>query len=178
MSEEKIKEVVGVFDNNKNLQSTIFDLSALGFGRHKFSIIASPDSVKEQFQIENVDISLIEDNKNTPRTTNISPEDIGVAEGAIVGTSILAGAATAIITVGSLAISAVIPAALIGTSAGASIGTILAKKLGEKYDASIEEKIDAGGIILWVNVENDEEMDRAIKVFSNYNAKDIHTHEI
>lgn len=175
---EKIKEVVGIFNDNTKLQSAIFDLSSSGFGRHKFSIIASPDSVKDQFDIENINISLIEDNKNTPRVTNIAPEDVGIAEGAIIGASMLAGAATALITVGSVAISAIIPAAIVGTSAGGAVGTILAKKLGEKYDASIEEKIDAGGIILWVNIENDDELEKTITIFSKYDATDIHSHEI
>jgi hypothetical protein len=176
--ESKVKEVVGVFNDNTKLQSAIFDLSSEGFGRHKFSIIASPESVKDQFDIENINISLIEDNKNTPRTTNIAPEEIGIAEGAIVGTSILAGAATALITAGSVAISALIPAAIVGSTAGATAGAVLAKKLGEKYDASIEKKIDAGGIILWVNVENDKELEKAIETLSKYDATDIHSHEI
>jgi hypothetical protein len=55
----KIKEVVGVFGDNTKLQAAIFELGTMGFGRRKFSIIASPDSVKDQFDIENINISFI-----------------------------------------------------------------------------------------------------------------------
>lgn len=174
----KIREVVGIFNNNENLQQAIYDLEVLGFGRHKFSILADLDAVKDKFHIKELDLLKLADNPDTPRATNISPEEVEIAEGAIVGGSILAGAATAIIMVGSVAVSAIVSAALAGTSAGTLIGTILARKLGKKYDETIARKIDQGGIILWVNIDNEKELERALSVMSKYRAENLHTHMI
>lgn len=177
-TKSQVTEVVGIFTNNEDLQNTIYELATIGFGRRKFSILASPESVKDKFGIEEFEVSKLADNEQTPRATNISPEEVEVAEGAIAGGSILASVATSIIMVGSVAVSAIVPAAIAGTSAGALIGSILAKKLGEKYDNSIERKIDEGGIILWVNISNEKEKQSALSVMSKYGANYLHTHII
>jgi hypothetical protein len=81
---EPLREAVGVFTSENNLQAAIDELLSSGFHRAELSLLAGEDAVNEKLGDSFARSSTLADNSAAPRTAYVSPEAIGDAQGGIV----------------------------------------------------------------------------------------------
>ena len=172
------REMVGVFDDLTAMQEAIAELGAEGFGRHQISVLGSDAAMKERFGITRLDAHTLEDNPDAPRSPNVSPQEVGVAQGVLVGGGIYTGMAAAVIASGG----AMAPAAILSTvvlgAGGGLVGAALAKVLGDEYTRFFNNQVENGGMLLWVQTPGSTEEEKARRILGKHGARDIHVHDL
>ena len=83
---EGLREAVGIFSNEDDLQAAIDELLSSGFHRAELSLLAGQDVVNEKLRGRYTNATVIADDVTVPRTAYVSPEAIGEAQGGVVGT--------------------------------------------------------------------------------------------
>ena len=151
------REAVGVFHNFNEMQKAIAELEISGFERRHISVLGSETAMREKFGRTQEKPEQLENHPEAPRSPNVAPEEVGVAQGVIVVGSTAIGIAAAAIASGGFAIpGAAITSVIVGGVGGTVVGGILAKVLGDKYADFFQKQIDKGGLLLWVQTENAE----------------------
>ncbi|WP_417320635.1 hypothetical protein [Emcibacter sp.] len=175
-----ISEAVGVFNDVRSMQAAIDDLQEHGFMRQELSVLAGDKAIEEKLGHIYQRVEEAEDDPEAPRTVFVPLEDVGDAEGALIGTPlyIAATSATAItVATGGTLLAAILAAAAAG-AVGAAIGTIFAGLLAKNYADDIQDHLDHGGFLLWVNLRSPELGDKAREILARHSAHDVHLHEI
>ena len=111
-----VREAVGVFDDADRLQEAIDDLMTHGFDRAEISLLASESAVEKKLGHKYVKASELEDDPKVPKRGYVSPEELGAAEGAVIGGLMYVGAG---LLLGPVAAAG---ATLAGMAAAAAIG--------------------------------------------------------
>ncbi len=171
-------EVVGVFTHFDKMEEAIKDLEVNGFNRLDINVLGNEDSLKDVFGSKIPDTKNLGDNPETPKSANISAEELGVAQGVIIGGGLLAGIVAMVIASGGLIVSGIATSFIIGGGAGAAVGGLLAKILGDKYAAFFQKQIDSGGLLLWVRTNDKQKEEQASEIFKKYGACDVHVHNV
>lgn len=177
---ETIREAVGLFANENDLQAAIDELLSTGFHRAELSLLASEEAVNAKLTSGFAGIRAAEDDPVVPRTTYVSPEAIGDAQGGIVSGLVYAGATVAAGTVllsGGAIAAAAVAATLIG-GAGGIVGGLLAKWLGDSNTRYLQTQIDHGGLLLWVRTRDEKAEERAADILKRHSSRDVHVHDI
>ena len=179
-SEYTVREVVAVFHNAADLEAAIDTLASAGFARQNINVMASHDTIVEKLGHHFEQVKTIEDDARVPSAYLMRKEDVATAEGAAIGLPLYiggtAGAIAVAATGGALALA--VAAAAAGGLAGAGIGAIFAMAIGEHHAKTIQSHLEAGGILAWVRIDNDEEERKATQLLSEAGGADIHTHKI
>ena len=179
-NDREIREVVGVFDSPKSLQSAIDDLMESGFDHSEISLLAAPETVDRTIGNKLINVAEIEDEWVAPRTHYVSPESIGDARGALISLFVYVGAlatAGALVAWGVASANIVAGAALAGGFCGL-IGFILARILGRRHARYLAEQLARGGLLVWVRAWDSEHERRAIEIFSKNSGHDVHVHDM
>ena len=177
---ETESEAVGLFEDAVALQTAIDELLMSGFRRDTLSLLANGEVIEEQLHHTYYSVRELEDDPDVPRSSYISPESIGSAEGGLIGGfTYLAAVPTAgyIATTGG-ALIAIASASIAAGAVGALIGATLATALDDSIVASVEEHLLNGGLILWVRTWDQEHERRATEILKKHGAKDVHLHKI
>jgi hypothetical protein len=163
----KKKAVVGVVNSRVDASLVVDALENAGVSRSQISALLPDDAGTRSFAVE----------KNTK-----APEAavVGATTGGAIGGTLglLAGIGSlAIPGLGPLIAAGPILAALSGGAAGAAIGGLAGALVGlgiPEIEATLyENKIRAGGVLLAVHVDDDEERDRAREALKRAGATDI-----
>ena len=154
--ELQVREAVGVFESEDALQGAIDDLLSHGFNRAEISLLAATDSVEKKLGHAYRRVAEIEDDFSTPRIAYVAEEDVGNAEGAVIGGLIYIGAVAGLIPVVASggAMAAALAALVLGGGSGAVIGAVLAKLIGKEHGEYVADQIKHGGLTLWVRTWN------------------------
>ena len=80
---ETVREAVGVFAGESDLQAAIDELLSSGFHRAELSLLAGESAVNEKLGSGFASARVAEGNPAVPRTAYVSPEAIGDAAGAV-----------------------------------------------------------------------------------------------
>jgi len=175
-----IREVAAVFHREEILEDAVQALLHAGFDRSDIDIMGDIETVRRRLGTLYVPPEEIADVPGAPRRAYVTRDDITTATASIAGMLFYLGAATAAITVvasgGSLALVAAAAAAA-GT-AGAGIGAAAIHHLGKKQAEDLELQLMAGGIVVWVRVQNREMEERAQEVLAKSGGESIRVHEI
>ncbi len=180
---DELHELVGVFDDQESLQNAIAELELAGFDRRHLSVLGSDKALESQFGTAQIDRQSLEDSACAPRRMEVKKQEVGVAQGVLIGGGMLVGVIGAIVATGGLALpGAIVTTVAVGTGGGA-VGAVLAKILGDKYGEFFQKQIDQGGLLLWVNLtdtaQNDEAMEqKAREILAKHGARDTHTHRL
>jgi hypothetical protein len=177
---ETIREAVGVFANENDLQAAIDELLSSGFHRAELSLLASEEAVNAKLGSGFPNIRVAEDDPVVPRTAYVSPEAIGDAQGGIVSGLVYAGATAAAGTVlisGGAIVAALVAATLAG-GAGGIVGGLLAKWLGDYHTDYLQRQIDHGGLLLWVRTRDAKAEERATDILKRHSSRDAHVHDV
>lgn len=174
-----VREAVGVFADADALQAAVDEIEAVGFNRAGISVLGT-DHTRDFIRRTYRSVADIEDDKDAPQTTYVSSDtrNEGEAEAIAVPFMIggLAGAAAVAATGGILA--AAIGATILGGAAGAGLGSLLARAVAHRHTANIEQQLALGGLVLWVNVPNEQAERQALAALEKAGAKDLHVHTI
>lgn len=173
-----LREAVGVFDNKDQLDETIKDLRSSGFGRHEISIRGSEARMKEQFGRPFIEPEMVEDHPATPRSIFIVPEELGVAQGVLLGIGMLAGAALGLVATGYATESGSTAIVLLGVALGALAGSLLVWLMSAQYHRFFRQQEQNGGLVLWVKTDTDESTRKAQVILERHGAHDVHIHDL
>ena len=174
-----VREVVGVFLDEKALEDTIDDLQKSGFDRAEISLLASEEAVRTKLGHAYRKVGELVDDEAV-RVAYVSKEDYGAAEGGLISGLVyvgaLAGAGTIVASGGALG-GALLAAALWG-GAGGAIGLVLARWLDRQRAHKLTEQLEKGGLLLWVHARNAEHEAKAIDILERSGAEDVHAHDL
>ncbi len=173
-----VREAVGVFQTEDALQAAIDDLLSHGFDRAEISLLARSDSVEKKLGHAYRKVAEVEDDVAAPRIAYVAEEDVGNAEGAVIGTLMYVGALAGLIPVVASggALAAGLVALLIGGGSGAALGAALARIIGNEHAEYIADQVEHGGLALWVRTWNEGDEARATKILKAHSGKDVHLH--
>lgn len=174
-----VREAVAVFADANALETAVDALEAAGFNRAGISVLGTDhagDFIHQTYR----SVVDIEDDKNAPQAAYVSADSRveGEAEAVAVPFLIggLAGAAAVAASGGILA--AAIAATILGGAAGAGLGSLLVRAVAHRHAAEIERQLALGGLVLWVNVPNEEAEQRALAALNKAGGRDVHVHTI
>jgi hypothetical protein len=180
MVNTKIREAVGVFHDEKTLQSAVDGLLIAGFDQSHLSLLAGERTVETKLGHRYEKVAELEDDPTVPTKAFDDVDSRTEGKAAIVGGLFYVGAVAAagiIVASGGTAAAALIAAALAG-GGGGLIGAALAQFIEHRHAHRLQEQLDHGGLLLWVRtpVENDER--RAIDILRAHGAGDVHVHDL
>ena len=173
-----VREAVGVFKTEDALQAAIDDLLSHGFDRADISLLARSDSVEKKLGHAYRKVAEVEDDAAAPRVAYVAEEDIGNAEGAVIGTLMYVGALAGLIPVVASggALAAGLVALLVGGGSGVALGAALARIIGAEHAEYIADQVEHGGLTLWVRTWNEGDEARATKILKAHSGTDVHLH--
>ena len=183
MIEETIRlrrEAVAIFHSAEEFQDAIDELLSSGFHRAELSLLASEAAIRDKLGHRYRRISELADDADVPRSAYVAGEDIGDAEGGIIGGLIYVGATIAagavIASGGTLALA--IAATAVAAGAGGLVGAVLAKRLGDHHGRYLRGQIEQGGLLLWVHTRTAEDEERSARILRAHCGGNVHIHEL
>lgn len=168
---QTIREAVAVFDDEKSLEAAVYDLETHGFDRAALSVLATEEAVQAKLGHRYSNVREMEDEPDAPRETffsrvsRLEAEYLPAPMLAAMGALALTGVGTGL-------------AILVAAGTGAALGAGLGRLMHEHHATRISEQLARGGLVLWVNLRNQEEETKALEVLQASNAHDVHVHEL
>ncbi|NYZ17284.1 hypothetical protein HL658_32475 [Azospirillum sp. RWY-5-1] len=175
-----VREAVGVFDTREALQNAIDELSLAGFERHELSLMANDETIRRETGDVPDTVEEAKHDPAVPRQSYVSPEETGNAQGVAIGIPAYVGAVIAtgaVLATGGTALAAAAAAAAAG-AAGGGLGGILSGWLGDKRNEPLSQHLEKGGILLWVNLRNDERERVARDILARHTNLPVDVHEV
>lgn len=171
MTTGKIREAVAVFEDADSLEAAVVALESHGFDRAAFSVLADEATVEEKLGHRYRSVREMEDEPAAPRETFFTHVSRAEAEyGLPLGLAAVAGLALA-------GVGGLLPL-LVAVGGGAALGSVLGQKLHQHHAQRMREQMARGGLLLWVNVRNEEEEKAALEILGQHSAHDLHVHDI
>jgi len=175
-----IREAVGIFHRNDNLQDAIDELLSSGFHRSELGLLASETAVREKLGAQFKTISALADDPAVPRAAYVSPAAIGDAQGGLIGALVYIGAvaaAGAIVASGG-GLASIITAGVLAGGTGGLLGSALATWLGEHHANYLQDQLDHGGLLLWVRTRRTTDEQRAVEIMKRHSGGEVHIHAL
>jgi hypothetical protein len=175
-----VREVVAVFHDGAKMEAAIDKLMNAGVTREQINVMASQNAVVEKLNHRFEPIDQMEDDPRIPQGVLVAKGDRVAAEAAVFGVPLYIGATVAGLAVvasgGALALA--IAAAAAGGLAGGGLGGIAAHLIGNHHAKAIEEHVKAGGLLLWVRIDDRSQEAAAIDLMKATGAEHVHAHDI
>jgi len=180
MVDTKIREAVGVFHDERSLQSAVDALLVAGFDRSYLSLLAGQHTIESKLGHRFEKVADLEDDPEVPTRAYIGIDSRTEAKAAIVGGLFYVGAVAAggmVVASGGTAAAALIAGAVAG-GGGGLIGAALAQFLEHRHAHRVQEQLDHGGLLLWVRTPAPEDERRAVDILRAHGADDVHVHDL
>jgi hypothetical protein len=180
MADTKVREAVGVFHDEKALQSAVDSLLIAGFDRSYLSLLAGERAVETKLGHRYEKVAELEDDPVVPTRAYAGVDSRTEGEAALVGGLFYVGAVAAagmIVASGGTAAAALIAAAVAG-GGGGLIGAALARFLEHRHAHRLQEQLNHGGLLLWVRTPTAEDEGRATEILRANGADDVHVHDL
>jgi len=174
----EIREAVGIFDSEQQLQAAIDDLLSHGFNRAEISVLAPVSAVEEKLGHRFKSVAEIEDDPEAMSKAYVPVETIGDAEGAVIGSLLYVGAFAGIVLVASGGALAAALAALALGGSGTAVGVALARFIQQHHADYIADQLKKGGLLLWVRTWDQKDEAKAVELLSAHSAHDVHIHAL
>jgi hypothetical protein len=171
-----VREAVGIFDSEEQMQAAIDDLLSHGFDRAEISVLAPVTAVEEKLGHRFKSVTEIEDDPEAMTKAFVPIETMGDAEGAVIGSLLYVGAFAGIVLVASGGALAAALAALTLGGSGTVLGVALARFIKQHHADYIADQLEKGGLLLWVRTWDQKDEEKAVKVLSAHSAHDVHIH--
>lgn len=148
-----ISELAGVFSNQSDLQNAVTELQSAGIARRHISVLASSAAVDAAYGDNLPAVKALIEDTEIPVNAPVTEEDLGIAYGAIIGASIIAGVVSVAIAVaGMFAGTPGLATVAAGAIFGAAGGAYFAKSLSDKHAEYLKKQLENGGFVLWVSI--------------------------
>jgi hypothetical protein len=177
-TDQRPREAVAQFGSADALQSAVDELLSSGFDRAELSLLATDETLRRKFGDRFRDSRALEDAEDVPRSSYVSPESLGDAEGGIIGGLVYVGAvaATGLVVLSGGTLGAAIAAAVVAGGAGGAVGSFLADRIAAISARHTAEHLEHGGLLLWVRTWSREDEDRATAILRKHSGADVHVH--
>lgn len=172
------REAVGIFHSAEALEEAIDELLSSGFHRAELSLLASEAAVAEKLGHRSTRVEVLADDPDAPRMAYVAEEDIGDAEGGIIGGLVYVGAtvaAGAVVASGGTLLAVLAGTALAG-GAGGVLGSVLAGWIGDHHADYLQHQVERGGLLLWVRTRDAMKEIRAVAILAKHSADKVHVH--
>lgn len=175
-----MREAVAVFDDEDEMLDVIEELESSGFDRAELSVMPSIEVVEEKIGHKLYSVEELEDDPDAPRAFHLDAASWGDAKGVLIGAPLYAGAFSMAIAgaVNRMPLMSIILLVIAGGAIGASMGFFLAAWIKKRHQRRIDEQIERGGLVLWINIRDQEHEDRVKDILSHHTAHDVHLHNI
>ena len=173
MVDTGIREAVGVFHDEKSLQSAVDALLIAEFDRSHLSLLAGQNSIEAKLGHRFEKVSELEDDPEVPTQAFVGVDSRTEGKGVLGGVLFYVGAcaaAGAVVASGGTAAAALIAGAVAG--GGGLIGAAFARFLEQRHAHRLQEQLDRGGLVLWVRTPTLEDEQRA------NGGDDVHVHDL
>ena len=179
-AEYRVREAVAVFHSYDDLEEAIEDLELAGFDRSQINLLARKEVVEDKLGHAVKDVHELEDDPEAPTGAPVDRHEVAEGKAALTaGLALLGGLVTAGVVV---AAGATVPAAFLAAAAaggaGGGIGAMLAQYIGRLRAKDIEEKLESGGLLLWVQLRDEEQERKALEILRKHAGEDVHVHEV
>ncbi|MFA5592259.1 MAG: hypothetical protein WC989_02980 [Micavibrio sp.] len=166
---DNLKEVIGVFKDEADLQSAIRELEGASFPRHAISVLGPRGEVEKLFGSKTIPPEMAINVTDTPREAPSRPEEQTIGTAGLIGGCAYIGAMGLALLTGGTSLPFILSAAATGAVGGGAAGVIVSGVLGGRYTRHIEEQIEEGGLPLWVSTGDmyQEEIAKHILVVNN-----------
>jgi len=179
-SSDFVREAVGVFCSTEGLYGAVDALLSHGFDRADLSVMAPQAAIEAATGHRLRRIEDAEDDPAVPRRALALPEEVGDAQGLLIGGLMYVGAiaaAGAIVASGGTLAGTIVATGLAAGSGGL-FGSALARFLGDRHADWLEEQLGAGGLLLWVRCRDAAQEAAAMRVLAGLSARDVHVHDL
>ncbi len=174
----RIREAVGVFENEENLDAAVSELENTAFPRHDISVLGGNESVRCIFGTSDIETTQIEDNPKTPRSVSIHPEEKAIGAGVIISGLAYIGGCIAAISANSMPDIALLYSIAAGSLIGGIIGAVIVLFMRSYYRANVDRRISKGGLVVWVRTPEPVLEEAACAILQKHGAHDVHVHDI
>ena len=174
------REAVAVFTSRDELEAAVDALLTHGVGRADLSLLASDAAVRAKLGHAFASTRELEDDTAVPTVAYVAREDVGDAEGAVIGGFLYVGALVGMVPIlaSGGAIGAAIVAALAGGGAGMAVGAVLADLIGRHHADRLQEQLDRGGLLLWVRTQGAAPAREVVEILKRHGGEDVHVHDL
>ena len=86
-------------------------------------------------------------------------------------------AAGAIVATGGGLVAAIVAAAAAGGATG-GLGIWLVRRLGQRRASDFAEQLAQGGLVLWVEIRQPGQEQKALEIMNRHAARDVHVHDV
>jgi len=180
MADTAIREAVGVFHDERSLQSAVDALLIAGFDRSYLSLLAGPRRVETKLGHPVERVADLEDDTEVPTQAYVGTDSRTEGKGVLLGVPFYVGACAAAIIVlasGGSLLWAFVAAAVVGAACTA-IGIVVARVFDRQHARKLQEQLVRGGLLLWVRTPSPEDERRAIEALRLNGADDVHIHDL
>lgn len=174
---EMKREAVAVFEDVAELDDAVRRLIEAGFKEADLSLLADRRTVERKLGHTYEAVEELEDAPGIPRVAYRRLSDPAASEGRFIGALTYAPpllAAGAVVASTGFVTGLVIGAAVAGTLAANVLGHVVDRRHADW----LQEQLDRGGILLWVQVKDDEAAAIAVRLLTRHAVHDVHLHEV
>lgn len=185
MTEEKIadypiREVVGVFHDAQAMEKAADALAAAGLFENKINFLGAREAIETKLGGKYEPVEKMVDDPKVTGKAFVPRANREVATAAVFGLPIyvaaMAGSLAVLATGGAAAMA--LAAAAGGAGLGAGIGALLAYSFDEGHSEKLAQEIEAGGLLVWVEVNDDKEEEIAQRILREHGATHVYAHSI
>ena len=175
-----VREAVGVFGSGDKMEAAVERLETAGVRREDISVMASHAAVVDKLHHRFEAIERMEDDPRVPRSAFVPKDDFTAVKAAVISLPLYIGA-----SVGSLAVVAsggalalAVAAACAAGLAGGGLGALAAHAIGVNHAKLLEKHVAAGGLLLWVRIDDRARETEVIAVLTASGGEHVHAHDI
>lgn len=180
MMNDTVREAVGVFHDERALQSVIDDLLVSGFDHADLSILAGERAVERKLGHKYERVAELEDNPVVPRQVYVDVDSRTEAKSALIGGLIYVGAVASVgmIVASGGTVAAALVAAAVAGGAGAVIGAGLGRFMDKRHARRLQAQLERGGLVLWISTKDAEHEAGACQILRRHGGEDVHVHDV
>ena len=174
------REVLGLFRDERSMQTAVDELLIAGFDRSACSLLADPQAVEKDLGHGYEKTAELEDEHQAPRIHYVGKDSRIEAQSLIIGIPGYTGgvlAAGFLAASGASALVVAIGTALIGLGC-AAVGALFARQIGRRHSTYLQSQLARGGLLLWVRVKDAAQERLAGEILKRHAAEDVHGHEL
>jgi hypothetical protein len=174
----RIREAVGVFENEESLDAAVSELEKTAFPRQDISVLGNSDSVRRTFGSAEIETARVEDDPESPRGVPVHPEEKAIGAGVVISGLAYVGGCIAAISANSMPDIALLYAIAAGSLMGGIIGAVIVLIMRSRYRYNVDRRIRKGGLVVWVRTPEPTLEKAACAILEKHGAHDVHIHDI
>lgn len=180
MSKSTIREAVGIFFGQQQLEEALQDLQESGFEHDEIGLLAGEHAIEKSLGELYSRVNTYTDRSKAPETAFVKNESLGETFRSLSNGLVFTGASSAmgvaVVSAGIFGGAVVVAAA--GAVAVAGVSALVGTMIHQSDAEYLEEQVDKGHLLLFVRVSSPEEERQAVEILSRHAAYDARVHEV